>query len=202
MNVINKAHAEFIHGRRVRQLCKHLSALIAPDSTVLDVGCGDGLLAHLITEKRADIEVHGVDVLVREKTYFAVDKFDGKTLPYAENEFDTVMFVDVLHHTENPLILLHEAVRVAKKAIVLKDHTQNGLLAHSTLRLMDYVGNKHHGVELPYNYWTQTQWEQAITELNLTKEVWHKDLALYPQPANLIFGRNLHFVAKLAVNKK
>jgi SAM-dependent methyltransferase len=199
MEIINKAHSEFVHSRRVRQLCKHLSALIAPDSSVLDVGCGDGLLAHTVSQTRPDITVRGVDVLLREKTYFPVDKFDGENLPYAANSFDVVMFVDVLHHTENPYILLREAVRVARKSIVLKDHTQNGLFAHSTLRFMDYVGNKKYGVNLPYNYWTQAQWNEAIKELKLTKEIWEKDLALYPLPADLIFGRSLHFVAKLAI---
>lgn len=201
MKAINKAHAKLVHSRRVRQLSKHLSALIPQGSAVLDVGCGDGLLAHTISENRPDITVRGVDVLLREKTYFQVDKFDGENLPYTENSFDIVMFVDVLHHTEDAMILLREAVRVAKKAVVLKDHTQNGLLAHSTLRFMDYVGNKQYGVNLPYNYWTLAQWENAITELNLTTEIWKKDLALYPNPANLIFGRSLHFVAKLTVNK-
>jgi ubiquinone/menaquinone biosynthesis C-methylase UbiE len=50
------------------------------------------------------------------------------------------MFVYVLHHTNDPEVLLREAQRVALKAVVLKDHTRNGLLAYTTLRFMDWVG--------------------------------------------------------------
>ena len=34
-------------------------------STVLDVGCGDGSLAKLIRDRRPDVQVRGIDVLVR-----------------------------------------------------------------------------------------------------------------------------------------
>jgi hypothetical protein len=40
-----------------------------------------------------------------------------------------VLFVDVLHHSKDPMILLREAVRMVRKAIVIKDHTLAGLLA-------------------------------------------------------------------------
>ena len=62
------------------------------------------------------------------------------------------MFVDVLHHTEDPMALLGEAVRVARKTIVVKDHTLNGFLAGPTLHFLDRVGNARHDVALPYNY--------------------------------------------------
>ena len=33
-------------------------------------------------------------------------------------QFDVVMFVDVLHHTDDPMILLRQAYPLARKAIV------------------------------------------------------------------------------------
>ena len=57
-----------------------------------------------------------------------------------------------------PRQLLREAVRVARRGLLIKDHTLTGFLAGPTLRLMDRVGNQRHGVALPYNYWTQQQW--------------------------------------------
>ena len=46
------------------------------------------------------------------------------------------MFVDVLLHTLDPMILLREAIRVARQTVVIKDHTLDGLLAGPTLRAM------------------------------------------------------------------
>ena len=68
------------------------------------------------------LEIRGIDVLVRETTYIPVDPFDGGTLPCGDAGVDVVMFIDVLHHTEDPMRLLREGVRAARKAIVIKDH--------------------------------------------------------------------------------
>ena len=104
----------------------------------------------------------GIDVLVRPETKIPVQPFDGQRIPFADGAFDAVSFVDVLHHTDDPIVLLREAVRVAKTAVVIKDHLADGVLARPTLRFMDWVGNAGHGVVLPYNYWTQPQWSRAF----------------------------------------
>jgi len=197
MRLIERIHGGYVHNRRARVLRDHLVELIPQAARVLDVGCGDGLLAHLVMQKRPDIKVKGVDALVRCHTHIPVDQFDGKIIPSGDASFDVAMFVDVLHHTEDPIILLREAMRVARTAIVIKDHTCNGLFAGPTLRFMDLVGNARHGVAIPYNYWCRQQWFEAFNMLDLTIGVWKKKLGLYPPPANWIFGRSLHFIARL-----
>jgi len=190
-------HGDYVHGRRVRVLCDNLSELIPSDSTVLDVGCGDGLLANLILQKRPDLNLSGLDVLVREHTEIPVYLFDGTTIPLADKSKDVVMFVDVLHHTVDPMILLREAVRVARNTVVIKDHNLDGFLAGPTLKLMDRIGNARYGVALPNNYWSKQRWFDAFSTLGLTVAYWQKELGLYPKPANWFFGRSLHFVARL-----
>ena len=162
---------------------------------VLDVGCGDGALDKLIMARRPDVTIRGIDVLLRDQTHIPVEKFDGSVIPHGDASFDIVMFVDVLHHMHDPLVLLREAVRVARQGIVLKDHTADGLFAFRTLRYMDKVGNARHGVVLPFNYWTRRQWDDAFAALGLKVVVWKKNLGLYPWPASWLFGRSLHFVA-------
>jgi hypothetical protein len=90
---------------------------------------------------------------------------------------------------------------VARRAVVLKDHTADGVLAGPTLRFMDRVGNARHGVSLPYTYWPRRRWLEAFDELGLAVEGWDKDLGLYPAPASWVFGRSLHFVARLGVRR-
>ncbi len=199
MRVFDLIHRKYSYSRRLRRLCLQLAEIIPSNARVLDVGCGDGQLAWLIMQTRPDVKIQGIDILVRTETKIDVAPFDGNVIPYPNCSFDLVIFSDVLHHTIDPLILLREAARVARKAIILKDHLCNGLLAGPTLRFMDQVGNARHGVALPYNYWSRQKWLDAFGNLGLSISTWKEDLKLYPAWADLIFGRSLHFVAKLDV---
>jgi SAM-dependent methyltransferase len=199
MKFIERIHGGYIQERRARALSEHMAEIIPGRFHLLDVGCGDGLIAHLIAKIRPDIDLQGVDVQERDRTYIPVKRFDGEILPYDNTSFDGVMFVDVLHHTRDPMVLLREATRVARKAILIKDHMLDGLLAGPTLRAMDWVGNSRYGVSLPYNYWSKPQWLQAFDELEMKIGSWTTSLKLYPWPASCLFDRSLHFVAHLSV---
>ena len=191
-------HDRLIFSRRTKALAEALDRAIPADAlTVLDVGCGDGTIDTLLLRRRPGLAITGVDVLVRPETRIPVRQFDGQRLPFEDGAFDVVMFVDVLHHTLDPLVLLREARRVARSAVVLKDHTREGLLAQTTLRFMDWVGNAHHNVVLPYNYWRLAEWTEAFDKLGLRIDDWNESLGLYVPPASLVFERNLHFVARL-----
>lgn len=197
MRVLDWLHGTGVHPRRVRILAGHLSDLIAKGTRLLDVGCGDGRLDRALLERRPDLSLSGVDVLVRQETVFPVTAFDGCTLPHPSGSFDAVMMVDVLHHTVDPEVLLRESARVAKESVVIKDHLREGWGAETLLRFMDWVGNARHGVSLPYTYWTREQWHTGFLHTGLTVDEWKEDLGLYPFPFDRVFGRSLHFVARL-----
>jgi SAM-dependent methyltransferase len=197
MSILGQMHGKFVYNRRVSILASRLSALLPHDAQVIDVGCGDGMIDLLIMQQRPDVSISGIDTLVRDRTGIPVSVFDGHAIPYKAQSFDAVMFVDVLHHTDNPEGLLQEAKRVSRDTIIIKDHTKDGMLAGLTLRLMDWVGNIHHGVALPYNYWTERQWRETFVALDFTIQSWDAQVCLYPWPATLFFDRSLHFIAKL-----
>lgn len=196
MSILTRFHRNAVLPRRVRVLSTLLSDLLPTDSSVLDVGCGDGTIDRLISERRPDLRLRGIDVLVRPDAVIPVESFDGITIPYADGAVDVVMFVDVLHHTTDPESLLREGVRVARKAMVIKDHTREGLLAGPRLRFMDWFGNSPHGVALPYNHWRRRRWQEAFERLGLTPSAWLDRLGLYPAPAGWLFDRRLHFMAR------
>lgn len=197
MNMVERIHGAIIQQRRVRRLVRHLEEIIPQDALVLDIGCGDGQLAAMLREKRPDITIEGLDVLKRGKTWIPVREFDGVTIPRETASVDVVMFIDVLHHVDEPLHLLREAVRVSKRAIVIKDHLCDGWFAGPTLRFMDCIGNTRYGVAVPGNYWRMTQWETTFQALALKPVEWRQELQLYPRLLDLFFGRTLHFLAKL-----
>ena len=196
------AHDVIIHPRRVEVLQRHFAPLLPSEATVLDVGCGDGLLSKRLAEGKPGISVAGIDVVVRPDTHIPVGEFDGAYIPFEDSSIDVVMFVDVFHHTQDPLVLLREAARVARKSILIKDHTRSGILAYTTLRFMDWVGNSSHGVALPYNYWTKDAWDKAFHGLDLSVTEWISELRLYPVPWDYIFGRSLHFITQLSLPPK
>ena len=196
LNPLQQAHAGLVHSRRVRVLAGHIAPWLPPGARVLDVGCGDGALAEAIVQMRPDVQISGVDVLVRPTARIAVAAFDGAKIPHADGSFNTALLVDVLHHTETPEVLLREVRRVARR-VVVKDHTLTGWLAGPTLRVMDWVGNATHGVALPYNYRTEAHWRETFASLSLRIEEWRSDLRLYPWPADWLFGRQLHFLTRL-----
>jgi ubiquinone/menaquinone biosynthesis C-methylase UbiE len=197
VSVTGALHGGVVFPRRVRVLSEHLAELLPDSGRVIDIGCGDGELARRVAQARPGLRLQGVDVLVREDVKIPVERFDGRVLPHADNDFDAAMLVDVLHHTDDPEALLAEAARVAR-IVVVKDHLADAPLARARLRLMDFVGNARHGVRLPYNYWSRSRWEEAFGHLGLRVEQWRGSLGLYPPPASWIFDASLHFVARLS----
>ena len=80
----------------MRVLSEALAGLVPNGASLLNVGCGDGQIAAAIAERREDVSVRGVDVLVRPKTWFPVEPFDGRHLPYEDKTFDVVTFIERL----------------------------------------------------------------------------------------------------------
>lgn len=199
--MLGRAHERLVYGRRIEVLARHLADVLPREAAVLDVGSGDGFLAKRVTSARSDLRMFGVDVLVRPRTHIPVRPFDGSRLPFADDAFDVVMLIDVLHHAADQGALFRESVRVARNTVVIKDHNADGFMARPTLRLMDWVGNARHGVALPYSYWGSERWRETFGKHGLRIALMREDLGLYPWPASLLFDRRLHFLAVLEKEK-
>jgi SAM-dependent methyltransferase len=196
--VTSALHGRFIFGRRIQALAENITQMI-PDgaSTLLDVGCGDGTLACSIMQRRAGLLAVGVEIRARPHTAIPVREFDGRILPFADRSHDVVMLVDVLHHAEEPTLLVREAGRVASRAVIIKDHLTGAWLSHERLRLMDWVGNIGHGVPLRYAYWSPQEWRDAFQHACLREVDRRERLGLYGPMLRWLFERRLHFVSRL-----
>jgi SAM-dependent methyltransferase len=187
-----------IFGRRVQALAENIAEMIPEGvATLLDVGCGDGTLARTITKRRPGMEATGVEIRARPHTAIPVREFDGRILPFADRSQDLVMLVDVLHHAEEPTLLIREAGRVARHAVIIKDHLTGAWLSHERLRLMDWVGNIGHGVPLRYAYWSPEQWRDVFHRTGLREVERRERLGLYGASLGWLFERRLHFVSRL-----
>ena len=97
---------------------------IKPDSSVLDLGCGDGeLLAHM--SKKHNIRAYGLEI-DQEKIAIAVSR--GLNIIQqdlnlglercADQSFDYVVMAQALQAVDAPDVLLRDMVRVGKQAII------------------------------------------------------------------------------------
>jgi ubiquinone/menaquinone biosynthesis C-methylase UbiE len=195
--LVGKIHGKVVHERRIVVLAKSLASFLPPGARLLDVGCGDGRLGALIRDAVPSLQVEGVEVLARSGCAIPCRAFDGSHLPFPDGSFDACLFVDVLHHTTDPFALLQDACRVSRKFVLIKDHFAETTLDHWTLRFMDWVSNRPHGVTLPYAYLSASKWKELYGRLGLNVERTQTKVPLYPAPFSAVFGRNLHFISLL-----
>jgi methionine biosynthesis protein MetW len=97
---------------------------INPNSTVLDLGCGDGeMLAHMT--KKHNIRAYGLEI-DQEKIAIAVGKglniiqqdLNLGLKRFADQSFDYVVMAQALQAVDAPDVLLRDMVRVGKQAII------------------------------------------------------------------------------------
>jgi SAM-dependent methyltransferase len=197
VSLVDLVHGRWVFARRVDRLAGVLAAHLPNGASVLDVGCGDGSIARAVLDRRPDLSITGVDVLVRLATSFPVIEYDGVHLPFDDRSFDVACLVDVVHHADDAHRLLAEAARVARDGVLIKDHLADGFLARPTLRLMDWIGNARHGVRLPYSYLSDAEWREHFAAVGLVVQNRTTDVRLYPPPVSAVFGRELHVLFDL-----
>ena len=98
---------------------------IAPNSSVLDLGCGEGkLLATLKEEKKCTVQ--GIDIS-SEQVLSCIEKgvpilqydLNGEVLKsFPAKSFDYVILSQTIQQVQKPNILLHEMIRVGKNVKV------------------------------------------------------------------------------------
>jgi len=116
--------SRFEQAHRARVDYELIGSLIEPNSTVLDVGCGDGqLLANLINDKKIKgegIELNQellLDCICRGLPIIQQDIEDGLGY-YADNSFDYVILSQTVQTLKKPEKVFRDLLRVGKKVIV------------------------------------------------------------------------------------
>lgn len=185
---------------RLRRLVDAMLPEIRPGDRILDVGCGSGRLLHtLATDPRcpAGVEVHGLERAPRGGEPIPVTAYPGGRMPFADGAFDLVVVADVLHHEPDERSLLGECARVAKRAVLLKDHAREGPLAQARISLIDWAANAPYGVPCLYRYHTVKEWHSIAGDLGLTVGRQLHPMPLYPPHFEPFFGGRLQYFAVL-----
>lgn len=122
---------------KIGERVEKASHFIPKVNTLLDIGCGDGVLMHFIHGRVK--RVYGIDNSQKElqkanKLGFKTKlvNLDKEDIPFKANDFDCITCLDVIEHVYDPTKLLSEIHRVLKK---------NGKLIISTpnVRFSDHL---------------------------------------------------------------
>jgi len=197
LRLVRFLHQGLVFSRRASVLSALLAQSVQAGNTVLDVGCGNGTIGYLMKQIKPTIAIQGLEVMLRPSCLIECARFDGMTIPLPDSSVDVCMFVDVLHHALDIDALLGEARRVTRSRVLIKDHLCETHADRAVLTFMDWVGNRAHGVRLPYDYHSQGEWRRLFARHGLQVVEWNQNLPLYPRPFSALFGRGLHCIALL-----
>ncbi|RQD79207.1 MAG: class I SAM-dependent methyltransferase [Halanaerobium sp. MSAO_Bac5] len=143
---------------------KRINRFLNKDEKILDLGAGKCALSLLLKEEGYNVTPVDVkDLSLTDQIKPLI--YDGKNLPFADNSFDTVLLLTVLHHIPKPETVLKEALRVSEKLIIIEDVYTNPLQKYLTyytdsLFNFEFIGH-------PHSNKTDKEWQETFTNLNL-----------------------------------
>ncbi len=110
-----------------RRAADELWVAAAPTS-VIDVGCGEGVLTEQWADRLGDGRIVGIDLddpklraewARRQRPNLEYQAGDAAALPFDDDEFDLAAAIEVLEHVEDPEAMLAEMSRVARRHLLV-----------------------------------------------------------------------------------
>src|SRR5256714_802940 len=108
---------------RAYDMALEIARVIREGSEVLDVGCGNGFIAHHLSALLGK-SVAGIDVGTSTEAAIEYRRFDGIHFPLEDDSVDAVLLCYVLHHAQDAGAVLSEVRRVLRNgglAIIYED---------------------------------------------------------------------------------
>src|SRR5437764_15115614 len=108
---------------RAYDMALEIARVIPKGSEVLDVGCGNGFIAHHLSAMLG-ARVVGIDVTTSTEAAIEYRRFDGIHFPVEDDSVDAVLLCYVLHHAQDVHAVLGEVRRVLRPggtAIIYED---------------------------------------------------------------------------------
>lgn len=108
---------------RAYDMALEIARVIPRGTQILDVGCGDGFIAHHLSAMLGTSLI-GIDVSDTAEAPIDFRSFDGARFPLGDNSVDAVLLCYVLHHAQNIHVVLNEVRRVLRdggRVIIYED---------------------------------------------------------------------------------
>jgi SAM-dependent methyltransferase len=91
-----------------------IARVVKSGATILDVGCGNGFIAHHLTGLLKS-RLIGLDVKNFTSANIDYVPYDGRHFPVRDRSVDAVLLCYVLHHARDASLVLNEVRRVLRK---------------------------------------------------------------------------------------
>ncbi|MGK0390722.1 MAG: SAM-dependent methyltransferase [Maribacter sp.] len=164
--------------RKLKTVVPHLKG------NVVDIGSGNGMVAHYLQKKGHHITTLDVgDLSIHDSIKTIV--YDGKKMPFKNKEFNTGLILTVLHHTDDPIDVLQEAARVCEQLIIIEDIYNNIIQQYLTYG-MDTLVNLGHS-NMTYQNKSDQEWKTTFNQLGL-------EVVSEQQKRVLLFFRQVTYV--------
>jgi len=155
-----------IYSYRTRYIGDALLPFIEKNCSLLDFGCSTMAVTRYIAPKK-NIKLFGIDVDKYDIKDAEFIHYKGGKLPFKDNEFDIVMSIFVLHHTDNPDFYLDEIIRVAKKKIIICEDTYKNKIEEMFTKGADWIFNYLYLDEIALNFKSVDEWKKLINQRNV-----------------------------------
>ena len=129
---------------------------------ILDIGSGPCFVTEILRRKGyhttpVDITklsvVDGIEPVI----------FDGRKIPFKNEEFDVALLLTVLHHVRESSSLLKEAGRVSKRLIVIED-TYSNRFQELFVKALDSIMNLEF-LSHPHNNGSDPEWRDLFNDI-------------------------------------
>jgi 2-polyprenyl-3-methyl-5-hydroxy-6-metoxy-1,4-benzoquinol methylase len=194
------AHFRSVSEPRAERIAKAFAKL-APlgAKSLLDIGCGDGVLATRVGALTGTTTLAGVDIKAQPNCHISVQTYNGLQLPFESSTFDIVTISDVLHHAEDPGAVLKEALRVVKPSggVLIKDHFRFGPVSNAVLLAMDVIGNYAQGIFVRGTYFSPSTWIDLVSASGGAVDELLWPFEVHSLPWRVVTRSELQFVARV-----
>lgn len=161
-----------------KKMCRECTDFIEKNSEILDLGCGSGVVGEEF-QNFFNAKVFGIDIQDRRIKKIPFQIFDGFNIPFPDNFFDIVLISYVLHHAKNPILLLKEANRVAKKKIIIYEDLPEGFFSKIYCFLHGVFFDKIFGNPNQTVFKTEREWKRILNDIGL-KLIFKKRISNFP----------------------
>lgn len=163
-DLIGKFYASSLGQKWIQNKLKTVFPHLNLPGKNIDIGCGNGMITQHLRQQNYHCTAMDVANLSIVPSVEVV-VYDGLSMPFEDKHFDTALLLTVLHHTPDPIPVLKEAARIAKKIIIIEDIYNNKVQQYLTYA-MDTLVNLGHS-SMTYQNKSDKEWKAAFKALNL-----------------------------------
>ncbi|MCL4488469.1 MAG: class I SAM-dependent methyltransferase [Chloroflexi bacterium] len=141
---------------RTDPIISSFAPAVEPRSRIIDIGAGKGYLAQHLSD-RFGARVTMVDVASYNQSRLPLIVCDSRALAFGSDSFDMALLSFVLHHSRSPEAILGEALRVARKVVVIENNVR-GSLRRAITRVVDSWPALRYGTPPCYMAQSRSEW--------------------------------------------